>query len=166
MSHMEQHTRWFRTITGNDSGRAAAAKSGMSVATVNRQLAREELSAEMVIAIARGYGQSPVTALVETGYLEAGEANNFDMVDSPRLLTDQQLIRELARRVDSNEDAWAGTFDEVVESSATVTTGPWASMSDLPVNVAAHIDDEKGVPDIPSEAEESQDPGEEDFDPA
>lgn len=116
---MDAHTRWFNRVTGGASGRSAGAAADVSSATLNRQLARGALTPDMVIAIARGYGRSPVTALVETGYLTFDEAHHLDVVDSARLLSDQQLVRELARRVDDNEAAWQGTFDDVVDEATS-----------------------------------------------
>lgn len=115
MSHMNKHMNWLSNLTKSDSGRTIALRSKLSVATINRQIGREELSAENVIAIARGYDQSPVEALALTGYITQEEATGVPQDAVGDLLTDQQLIRILASRIDDDEDAWAGTFTEVVE---------------------------------------------------
>lgn len=62
-------------LIGEDSQRAASAKSGMAESTLSRQLSRGSLRPEMVIALCRGYGRSPVTGLIETGYLNEWEAD-------------------------------------------------------------------------------------------
>lgn len=116
MRHMKTHMQWLTRLTAGDSGRTIAQKAGASVATINRQIGKEEVTAENVIAIARGYGQSPVEALAQTGYLTADEASGLPRESLADLLTDQELIRALALRVDDNEDAWEGTFTEVVDN--------------------------------------------------
>lgn len=116
MRHMKTHMQWLTRLTAGDSGRTIAQKAGASVATINRQIGKEEVTAENVILIARGYGQSPVEALTQTGYLTADEASGLPRESLADLLTDQELIRALALRVDDNEDAWEGTFTEVVDN--------------------------------------------------
>lgn len=119
MSHMKSHEVWFKTVTDGASGRAAALAAGVSVATLNRQLARGEIDPAHVIAIARAYGADPAEALAITGYLTPAEAAPLGPVAAMRLATDQALIRELARRIDSNAAAWSGTFGDVLDSAET-----------------------------------------------
>lgn len=115
MGNMNTHVVWFNTTTGGASGRAAALAAEIPVATLNRQLGRGEIDAGHVIAIARAYGQPPAEALAATGYLTAAEAGG--RADALRLASDRALIREIARRIDANAAAWAGTFDEVVDGA-------------------------------------------------
>lgn len=128
---MQTHMKWLRRLAGDDSGRAIAHKSRVSVATVNRQISKEEFSPETVIAIARGYGQSPVEALAQTGYLTAEEAVGVPQEAMAELLTDQQLIRALAQRVDDNEEAWSGTFTEVVEDATNAAAATDVTRRDV-----------------------------------
>lgn len=117
MERMTDHLKWIKGLAGDASGRAIANRSQISVATVNRQINKGVFTAEVVIAIARGYGESPVKALVATGYITAKEAIGINETSVAQLLTDRQLIRELARRVDSKGDIWEENFDSVVQSN-------------------------------------------------
>lgn len=112
---MENHKDWFDKITNRASGRSAAERSGESPATVNRQLKAGIISPDLVISLARGYGRSPVLALLETGYLLPEETGAPTLEEVANALTDQQLIAETARRIDSNPAHWQGTFSEVVD---------------------------------------------------
>lgn len=123
MINMNAHMRWFNEVTDSASGRAAATTAGISVATLNRQLAKKTLTPEVIIALARGYHVSPVNALVDTEYLRASEVRDLGEVELARLLTDHELIRETARRINDDDSAWAGTFDEVVESAESADDG-------------------------------------------
>lgn len=115
MIHMTDHAQWFDRLTGGASGRSAALKAGLPPATLNRQLSRGQLSAEFVIALCRAYNTHPVAGQVATGYLTPEEGNTLPTTEAARLMSDQDLIRELAYRVDSNPASWTGTFDEVVD---------------------------------------------------
>ena len=56
---MRNHLKWLQALTDGASGRSIAGASGIPVATVNRQISRGAFTAEVVIGIARAYGQSP-----------------------------------------------------------------------------------------------------------
>ena len=113
-----KHSKWFERTTGADSALNAAktARPRLNNATLSRQFNKGQFSAEVVIALARGYGQSPVEALAQTGYIEAEEVTGIDREALADLLTDQEMIRALAKRIDSDESAWEGTFSEVVDN--------------------------------------------------
>ena len=122
MGHMStQHTQWFSHLVADDTQRAAAARSGVTNSTLSRQIARGTLSAEIVIALARAYDQSPVHALAATDYLTDAEALGGDEAAMVQTFSDQALIRELARRIDADPAAWFGTFGEVATPGAPVT---------------------------------------------
>lgn len=91
------HLKWAKRLTGNASGRTIASQSGIPVATLNRQINKGIFTAEVVIA--RGYGESLVEALVATGYITSEEVTGVDEVSAPQLFTRQQLVQELARRI-------------------------------------------------------------------
>lgn len=122
---MTDHLKWIKGLVGNASGRAIANRSQISVATVNRQINKGVFTAEVVIAIARGYGESPVKALVATGYITAKEAIGINETSAAQLLTDRQLIRELARRVSSKDDIWEESFDSVVQQNTPSPDDGW-----------------------------------------
>lgn len=117
MSYMTNHKEWFDRITNYASGRAAGAAAEIPIATLNRQLGKGELSAEFVIALARAYGVSPTASLVQTGYLNPDEASDLTVAEMAELLTDQDIIRIMAFRINNNPEAWEGTFDEVIDSA-------------------------------------------------
>ena len=119
MIHMTEHKDWFANLTQNASGRAAAELADIAPATMNRQLARNTLSAETVIALARAYGRSPVRALLETGYLLPEETGIPSPDELLQTLSDQQVIADVARRIDSEPAHWLGTFGEVIEREGT-----------------------------------------------
>lgn len=129
MIHMTEHKEWFEKLTQNASGRAAADLADIAPATMNRQLARNALSAETVIALARAYGRSPVRALLETGYLLPEETGMPSPEELLRSLSDQQVIADVARRIDSEPAHWVGTFDEVVERGSTPRLTPVSDAS-------------------------------------
>lgn len=129
MIHMTEHKEWFEKLTQNASGRAAADLANISPATMNRQLARNALSAETVIALARAYGRSPVRALLETGYLLPEETGMPSPEELLRSLSDQQVIADVARRIDSEPAHWVGTFDEVVERGSAPRLTPVSDVS-------------------------------------
>lgn len=87
---------------------AAAGEIGMTTSTLARQLAsRDGLPAETVIRIARAYGRPPVEALVELGFLDAGEVSQgIDRVEVSVALaraTEKDLLREIGARLDRND---------------------------------------------------------------
>lgn len=117
MGNME-HNEWFNRLTDGASGNAAGAKADISVSTLNRQLAQKRLSAETVIALCRGYGASPVEGLAATGYLTKEEATGVPADAIAEILSDQDLIRTLAYRVNADPAAWFGTFGELADEPA------------------------------------------------
>lgn len=114
------HRNWYRRLTGGEAERAAALAAGVTPSTLHRQLAAGQLSAENVISLARAYGQSPVKALAATGHLEQDEIADVPLDELGELLTDQQLIRLLAHRIDADPSAWFGTFGELSGEGAEI----------------------------------------------
>lgn len=119
MGHM-QHVEWFNRITGNASGREAASKAHVTISTLNRQLSAGRLSAEYVIEISRAYGVSPVEGLAATGYITHEEATGVSAAASADLLSDPELIKSLAYRINADPEAWFGTFGELADEDAEV----------------------------------------------
>lgn len=143
MSHMKPHENWFSRTTGNASGRAAADRAGIPPATLNRQLSRGHLTAETVIAIARGYDVHPVGALVATGYLTEDEGLSSPVEELAHLMSDQALLRILAMRIDDNPNAWAGTFDEVLSDGPDVNELEARRRSNTPTPHVDPLDDDE-----------------------
>lgn len=91
---------WLLELIGDDSQRTASAKSGMAESTLSRQLSRGSLRPEMVIALCRGYNRSPVTGLIETGYLREWEAEGVGIPFALHNASNQQILDEILRRSD------------------------------------------------------------------
>ena len=110
--------RWFEQATHGASALQAAkdARPPLNNATLSRQLAKGRLTAEVVIALARGYGHSPIDALAQNDYITQEEATR-GITDYSQILTDQDLIRELARRIDHTPGAWDDTFTHTLEQA-------------------------------------------------
>lgn len=117
-----KHSEWFHRTTNGASGNAAAAKAGISVASLNRHIASEHLTAEEVIAISRAYGESPVNGLAATGHITYEEASGMTAAASAELLSDLDLIRTLAYRINADPAAWFGTFGELADQEDELAT--------------------------------------------
>lgn len=117
MAHMGKHDEWLAAVTHGASRRKIAETIGFPQSTFNRKVNQGHVESDAVIAIARAFGKSPVEALVKTGYLTAAEASGMTGAELSRLLSDQELVREMAHRLNENEAAWAGTFGEVIAAA-------------------------------------------------
>ena len=102
---------WLNRVTGGASVNAAAAAAGVPQKTLDTQLrSKTGLKPEMIVRIARAYGQSPIAALVENGLLTELEARNaagiragIESANIARLLrkaTDEQLLDEIGQRLE------------------------------------------------------------------
>lgn len=95
---------WYEIVTNSDSVNAVATKAKIVQTTLNRQVQRGRLSPEVVIAIARGYKAPVLDALVSCGYLTEEEAalkDRFGLEEALQDATDEQLLRELLRRINT-----------------------------------------------------------------
>lgn len=111
---MTTHRTWYEDLTNHAPRTAAAEKAGLPQSTLHNQVSNSRLRAETVIALARAYGRNPVRALIETGFLAATEAGSHSPTLMLELISDKELIRETARRINADESAWEGTFDSVL----------------------------------------------------
>ena len=91
---------WLDTLIDGDTRRTAAKKAGYAQSTLSRQLDREKLLPEMVIALCRAYDRSPVTGLIETGYINDYEVEGVDLAIALHDATNEQLLNEIMRRSD------------------------------------------------------------------
>lgn len=94
------HEAWLAELIGTDSMRTASQKTEYAQTTISRQLSRGHLSPEMVIALCRAYDRSPVTGLIETGYINDYELQGPDVEVALREATNEQLLNEIMRRSD------------------------------------------------------------------
>mgnify|MGYP000943089457 FL=1 len=105
MKYMDKKT-YFAQLTHDAAINEISNKTGLSVSTLWRQYNKGcEFSAESVIIIARAYGENPVAALVEFGYIRADEMENGKTVARLHDASNDELLQELARRLKENADA-------------------------------------------------------------
>lgn len=121
---------------GDDSILAAANKAGLNQSTLNRQLASGKITAETVIALSSAYKLSPVTGLLQTGYLTADQAKDSAIAAVLEEATDQQLCAEVIRRAARGSVAYDVTvvpvdeeqpLAEVEELYPPANQGRWAA---------------------------------------
>ena len=93
MKYMDKKT-YFAQLTHDAAINEISNKTGLSVSTLWRQY-----------NIARAYGENPVEALVEFGYIRADEMANGKTVARLHDASDDELLQELARRLKENADA-------------------------------------------------------------
>ncbi len=98
--------RWgdyVREHTEGMSQGAVAAAAGVHQSTVSRWLTHpdEQPRAEHALGLARALGRSPVEALIDAGYLEAGEVDAVELGVPIGEQSDAELLRELAYRLSS-----------------------------------------------------------------
>lgn len=100
MSNTTNFTAWLKELAGDDTQKVISQKSGINESTLSRQLSRGTFRPEMVIALCRGYNRSPVTGLIETGYLREWEAEGVGIPFALHNASNQQLLDEIMRRSD------------------------------------------------------------------
>lgn len=115
-----EHSEWLQKVSKGDSINASANKAGIQQRTLARQVDREHIDAESVIALAIAYGIHPVGALVETEYLDEKWANQIDPFLAVRKLTDEQILEEILRRMKLPGDhrEFTTPVDELIEERA------------------------------------------------
>lgn len=94
-----KHREWLRQATADDATNAIARKAGIVPRTFARQVDRDHIDAESIIAIAIAYGLHPVGALADTGYLEEKWAREIAPAIALREVTEDELADEVLRRM-------------------------------------------------------------------
>lgn len=124
------YNNWFKKITGGASLREAADRSGISKSTLSRNIDADAMTPETVISLCRGYGRSPVTGLVETGYLQPWELDGVSVPYALQEATNEQLLDEVMRRSDpeARQLFTADADEDVVDIDDNIVEFP--SMSD------------------------------------
>lgn len=89
---------WLDELIGNDSRATASRKAAYAPSTISRQLSRGYLRPETIIALCRAYDRSPITGLIETGYLHNHEIHTPNTEAALRKATNEQLLDEVKRR--------------------------------------------------------------------
>lgn len=136
---------WLDELIAGDTRATAAKKAGYAQSTLSRQLERDYLRPEMVIALCRGYGRSPVTGLIETGYLQKWETEGVSVPYALEQATNKQILDEIMRRSDPEARelfGGAGHENEVVGLAPVEEFNPRSNNS-APVSdpSATDIDD-------------------------
>ena len=117
--------KWFNELRGDDTQAVASEKSALNESTLSRQLSRGTMRPEMVIALCRGYNRSPVTGLIETGYLQKWETEGVAIPYALEQATNQQLLDEILRRSDPEaRELFGGTGHENTTVGLTPITPP------------------------------------------
>lgn len=113
---------WLNNVTNGDSLRTIEKKTGVSYGTINSQRTTG-VSAENVIAVARGYGIPPVSALVVTEFLTPAEVDKGDPKAAIRDVTEEDLAEEVLRRMKLLGDhrEFTTPVDELIEERGNVT---------------------------------------------
>lgn len=91
---------WLDELIGDDTRATASKKADYAQSTISRQLSRGYLRPETVIALCRAYDRSPVSGLIETGYINDYELHGPDVEVALREATNEQLLDEIMRRSD------------------------------------------------------------------
>lgn len=105
--------RWFAGILESTTLNDISKKSGVPIATLHRQTqAGSVLSAENVIKIAREFGGNIPAALIATGYVTQSELERVVTVGVLGDASDQELLDEIARRLDLTADGQGGVLDQ------------------------------------------------------
>lgn len=102
---------WIEGLIGSDTQRQASRKANLAESTLSRQLSRGHLRPEMVIALCRAYGRSPVTGLVETGYINSWETEGVAIPYALQQATNEQILSEILRRSDPEARIMFGAED-------------------------------------------------------
>jgi transcriptional regulator with XRE-family HTH domain len=95
---------YFRALTNERSVRAIALRSGVDQTTLNRQLnGTSTLTVETVVAICRAYRLDMAAVFVGAGFITEEEARRFSLRIRLADFTDQELTREMVRRLEAGE---------------------------------------------------------------
>lgn len=120
---------YFRIQTQERSVRAIASRAGLDQSTLNRQLnGTTSLTVETVVAIARAYNLDFADTFVAVGFITAEEARNFSGRYTLSQFADQDLTREIVRRLNDGSatpDITEPVAPEVVESVLAESNTTW-----------------------------------------
>ncbi|MGQ4544574.1 hypothetical protein ACUH97_08170 [Dermabacteraceae bacterium P13088] len=93
--------QWISKVTGEASMAAVAKEIGYAKATYSRQLQKNAILPETVVAIARSYKASPLEGLMLLGLLNEDDLVEFRSVASLESATDEELAGEILRRLNA-----------------------------------------------------------------
>lgn len=109
------HTTWIETTTDGATPREIGRLTGISYRTIQEQKNRGKISAENVIKIAEAYDHHPVTALIDTGFLDERWSTATDTRAALRAATEHELADEVLDRMlkGPKTDAFTTPIDEI-----------------------------------------------------
>lgn len=95
-----EHKEWLEKISNGYPIRSLSKALGYaSASTLSSHLSRGKLNCKTVIDIALFFEQSPVQALVDTGYIPAEYAATYSPLEAVKALSDEELADEVLRRM-------------------------------------------------------------------
>lgn len=151
MSHawdMPTPHEWLKAIGATESLREIASRSGVSHATLSRQIAAGRFLMDTSIELARAYGVSPVSALVANGHLELDEVGASGIDVALQTASDEQIVLEVGRRLGlpNASSLFDAPVSDAVEQASNVVSarfGVGSSPEDLPA-AARQADPDRG----------------------
>lgn len=116
-----EHLEWLDRTTAGDSLRQISEKSNIPLATLSHQMRKEVFKPELIIRISEAYGESPVIALVDLGFMSSRWIKEPGVRTALSRATDEELTDELLRRLRLIEDA---PVDELAERRRSTPVSP------------------------------------------
>lgn len=139
------HIEWLNALTNSASAREIGRRTEVPFRTIANQINRGHLSAEVVIGVAAGYGQSPVRALVDTGFIDEQWAETVDPITALRQVSEEDLADEVLRRMKlpGAHDVFDTPVDELdarrsAKSNGQVPPRPDDEDNDTPLGAVAY----------------------------
>lgn len=127
---------YFKAASGNASYRQMGADSGISYSTIRRQLSGEgDLTAHVVVALARTYNKNVLDALTVAGFITPEEAKSPNVADALRRATDLELAHEIVRRAAAGEAGADLTDPLPFVAPVTPLPSPGANVGGRPEDV-------------------------------
>lgn len=95
----ESAVAYIEKVTAGDSQRQIAQKTGITQSRFSRNLSNGTIDAEMVITVARAYGQPVILALHESGFLTQEDMDEAAADAALTNASEEDLLREVLARV-------------------------------------------------------------------
>ena len=92
---------WYYKTVGTDTVNAVAENAQIQQSTLSRQLNNKRITAEIAIAVARGYKTSPLNALLALGAITEADIDAHFKHLQLSDYTDAEIVDEIARRLDT-----------------------------------------------------------------
>lgn len=133
---------YFRAVTKERSVRGISMRTGLDQSTLNRQLnGTTSLTVETVVAIVRAYSLDFAETFVAVGFITEDEARNFSSRFRLDAYTDQELTREIVRRLDNgtaSADLTEPVAPELIDEVLAEHDVPYIGrVTDVPERLAA-----------------------------